>query len=95
VKTKTKKPGALWIAVIAGSSYTPPDAGLILSARGKWGDWSSFLGAKTAVIEQAIQARAEWEAKGSGPYVILLGTITEKVQLPTNFKVVKLKGGKL
>lgn len=58
---------------------------------GKFGieaDWSCFVGEdKAEVLERALQARAGW---GTRDYQLWVGTLTEKVIIPNNWKLVTL-----
>lgn len=92
MKTKKRKTVARtkketrYVAIVVDADLTK-----ILSNRNS-GDWSAFFGTdRDEVAELAVKARAKWTASGNyGPYRILLGTLTEEVQTPSNFKVVKL-----
>jgi hypothetical protein len=47
------------------------------------GQWASFVDQnKKTAIAQAMAAREKWEARGSGPYRIWVGTLTEAIQMP-------------
>jgi hypothetical protein len=87
VKRKTKSNGVA-VAVVVG-------AGINTFSLRPLGDYSSFVDATREVaVRRAIEARTKWTASGSmGPYRILVGTLTEEVVTPTNYKVVKLKKG--
>lgn len=85
---KRRKPKAkLFAAVVIGKPGVP-------SGR-PFGDWGCFVGPEcVAIISQALKARGHWERSGAyGPYRILVESLTEEVQTPTNYKLVRLKGG--
>jgi len=52
------------------------------------GDWASFIDKnKNNVITKALKARNEWERKGYGPYIILVGTLEEEATIPANYEL--------
>jgi hypothetical protein len=87
-KTKSKKL-TRYVAVIASTGGV--EIGLTRSNRNTHGDWSCFTGTdRAAVVQQAMDARSDWTKGSYGPYRILVGTLTEEIVTPTNYKVVKL-----
>jgi ribosomal protein L39E len=86
-KTKAKKV-PLYVAVVVRPNVET--SGFYRSSRAQHGDRGSFLGTdREEVLAAALKAKADWE-KSYGPYEILIGTLTKRVVLPTNYKVVKL-----
>ncbi len=88
VRRVTRKASALFVAVVLKD-----DDGY--NSGRQDGDWASFVGFdKAQEIGRAIEAKKKWESKGYGPYQIFVGTLTENVTLPTNYKVTKLQAVK-
>jgi hypothetical protein len=84
MKKKRKSKVALYIAVVVSPDSSP--CALMVSRRAPMGDWACFIGqSKEIVIDRALHAVRKW-----GTYDIWIGTLTEKVVVPTNFKLVKL-----
>lgn len=42
---------------------------------------------KKQVIEAAIAIRDEWQSRGNGPYVILVGELMQEVKLPVHYEL--------
>jgi hypothetical protein len=83
-----KKRIPIYIVVVAKESLQD-DCDCI--SRREDGSWSSFIGIdKTETIERASKARDRYELKGYGPYVCYVGQLSERVKVPTNFKLVKI-----
>ena len=58
------------------------------------GDWGCFVGPeREEVIRRALHARAKWEGKPFGPYIILAGAINARVETPQKFKLAPLTKG--
>jgi hypothetical protein len=91
MKPKGKK---LYFAVITSlKNYSAKGDRSILRSGRSEGDWASFIGQDaSAVVRKAIAARDKWEKNGYGPYSILTGEITGRVQVPTTYRVVRFKG---
>jgi hypothetical protein len=90
VKEKRKKESgkaALGVAVVVGSNCALLP---VASSLRPHGDWACFVGDRGLVIERALKARADWSRGNCGPYRILVGTLTEEVRTPTNYKVERL-----
>lgn len=57
------------------------------------GDWASFVGERVQAVGRAIRARVLWEAKGYGPYRILVGELTEEAKQNSKFSLSRIKQG--
>ena len=84
-KIYPKKTAGIFVAVIVKSNGAGSDR--------PHGDWASFIGEEETVKNEVVNARAEWEAKGYGPYTILAGWLSQEIQVPVNVRVVPLKKG--
>jgi hypothetical protein len=52
------------------------------------GDWASFVNKNQKdAVAAAMKARSKWEAKGFGPYKILVGVLTQEVNVPVKFEL--------
>lgn len=85
-KVRTTKKSALYVAVVCAEN-----SGMLRSGRPE-GDWAAFINTDRAcAISAALRARSKWTASGRfGPYRVLVGTLSENVLTPTNYKLVKL-----
>jgi len=89
LKLDQKKLGAIHVAVIARSprmgDYTYSQ---LLSSNRHDDGWFALMNTdRNALIAEALQKRTEF---GAERYEVWIGTLNEKVLIPTNFKVVKL-----
>jgi hypothetical protein len=84
-KKRSKRIGhVLYVAVVVSGSQIR--CGVMESCRVPFGDWASFIGNdKDEVVRRALEAVRKW-----GQYQIWIGTLTDEVVVPTNFKLVKL-----
>lgn len=84
-RTRRRSTGRLAIAVVIKAPFE-------MSGR-PHGDFAAFVEVeRNEAIERAIEARAEWGARQNESYRILVGELTEEVQVPTQFKLTKIKG---
>lgn len=85
-QSRKKSPKRIVYVVVVMRSITAPLGGIVLSCRAPFGDWSSFVGEdRDEVVGRAMEAVRKW-----GQYEIWTGTLTGKVVVPTNFKLVAL-----
>jgi uncharacterized 2Fe-2S/4Fe-4S cluster protein (DUF4445 family) len=55
------------------------------------GSWACFVDTdKDEAIKKAIEATKRYESRGNGPYDILVGSLTDKVEVPVAYELVKL-----
>lgn len=88
-KTAVRRKKAHHVAVVVANVVEIPN--LAQSGRNPHGDWGSFVGTdRDKVVAAALKARQDWTRGAYGPYRILIGTLTEEIVTPTNYKAVKL-----
>jgi hypothetical protein len=55
------------------------------------GSWACFVDTdRDEAIKKAIEATKRYESRGNGPYDILVGSLTDKVEMPVAYELVKL-----
>lgn len=63
----------------------------IIPSERKSGDYGCFINTdQTAAVDAAIKARNEWHAKGYGPYEIWAGELSHRVEVPVEYKLVRI-----
>lgn len=81
---KKTSPPVSWVAVV----QVPADG---LGNANPDGKLSSFVGlVKEDVISDALEAAASWGARNGRKYEVWIGTLTERVVVPTSYRLVKL-----
>ncbi len=84
---KPKKKQVIYAAIVVSRVIEPM---AIWASNRDNGTWSGVLGTdKEKVVAEALRLKAKWEVS-YGPYDVLIGTLNERVLLPTAFKIVEL-----
>ena len=87
IKQQSRKT-TVHVAVVMTKDMLLPINSLQPSCRAPFGDWATFTGTdRDLVVQRAIEAVRKW---GEQQYEVWSGTLTGRVVVPTNFKVVKL-----